>query len=228
MEIKEQKITIRQLTEGYVDNQEAGVKAFGGKLDVRPPYQREFVYNDKEREAVIDTVSNHYPLNVMYWAVREDGTYEIIDGQQRTISICQYVNGDFAYMFNYFGNLPADQQSQILDYELCVYLCKGTDSEKLKWFKDHQHCRQTADQPRVAQRGVCLAMAVGRQTLFLQIELRRVPDGQQICAGLAYPARLLGDRIALDIRQQDRRLYGATQYLRHRRGCIVVLFSASD
>ena len=135
MEIKEQKITIRQLTEGYVDNQEAGVKAFGGKLDVRPPYQREFVYNDKEREAVIDTVSNHYPLNVMYWAVREDGTYEIIDGQQRTISICQYVNGDFAYMFNYFGNLPADQQAQILDYELCVYLCKGTDSEKLKWFK---------------------------------------------------------------------------------------------
>lgn len=135
MEIKEQKITIRELTEGYVDNQEAGVKAFGGKLDVRPPYQREFVYNDKERETVIDTVSNHYPLNVMYWAVREDGTYEIIDGQQRTISICQYVNGDFAYMFNYFGNLPADQQAQILDYELCVYLCKGTDSEKLKWFK---------------------------------------------------------------------------------------------
>lgn len=135
MEIVERKITIRELTEGYVDNQEAGVKAFGGRLDVRPPYQREFVYNDKEREAVIDTVTKDYPLNVMYWAVREDGTFEIIDGQQRTISICQYVNGDFAYMFNYFGNLPADQQAQILDYQLCVYLCKGTDSEKLKWFK---------------------------------------------------------------------------------------------
>ncbi len=55
MEIVERKITIRELTEGYADNQEAGVKAFGGRLDVRPPYQREFVYNDKEREAVIDT-----------------------------------------------------------------------------------------------------------------------------------------------------------------------------
>lgn len=146
MEIKETKISIRQLTEGYADRQEAGVKAYGGLLDVRPPYQREFVYNDKEREAVIDTVTKGYPLNVMYWSVREtpqDGgehsdtptTYEIIDGQQRTISICQYVNGDFAYMFNYFGNLPADQQKQILDYELCVYLCRGTDSEKLKWFQ---------------------------------------------------------------------------------------------
>ncbi|MGN0235196.1 MAG: HNH endonuclease family protein, partial [Paludibacteraceae bacterium] len=93
------------------------------------------VYNDKEREAVIDTVTRDYPLNVMYWSVREDGTYEIIDGQQRTISICQYVSGAFAYMFRYFGNLTAEEQRQILDYELFVYLCKGTDKEKLKWFQ---------------------------------------------------------------------------------------------
>ena len=99
MEIELHKITIRDLTNGYEDNAESGVKAFGGKLDVRPPYQREFVYNDKQRDAVIDTVTNGFPLNVMYWATRDDGTYEIIDGQQRTISICQYVDGDFAFLF---------------------------------------------------------------------------------------------------------------------------------
>ena len=135
MEITLQKITIGELAKGYVDNQEEGVKAYGGLLDVRPPYQREFVYNDKEREAVIDTITKDYPLNVMYWSVRDDGTYEIIDGQQRTISICQYVAGAFAYMFRYFGNLTAEEQRQILDYELFVYLCKGTDKEKLKWFQ---------------------------------------------------------------------------------------------
>ena len=129
------KITIGELAKGYVDNQDEGVKAYGGLLDVRPPYQREFVYNDKEREAVIDTITKDYPLNVMYWSVREDGTYEIIDGQQRTISICQYVSGAFAYMFRYFGNLTAEEQRQILDYELFVYLCRGTDKEKLKWFQ---------------------------------------------------------------------------------------------
>ncbi|MBQ3676275.1 MAG: DUF262 domain-containing protein, partial [Bacteroidales bacterium] len=135
MEIELHKITIRQLTDGYQDNAESGVKAFGGKLDVRPLYQREFVYNDKQRDAVIDTVTNGFPLNVMYWATRDDGTYEIIDGQQRTISICQYVNGDFAYFFKYFYNLTQDEADKILDYELQIYICSGTDSEKLKWFR---------------------------------------------------------------------------------------------
>ena len=135
MEIKLHKITVRDLTNGYADNAEQGVKAFGGKLDVRPPYQREFVYGDKQRAAVIDTLTQGFPLNVMYWATRDDGTFEIIDGQQRTISICQYVNGDFAYLFKYFHNLQEDEKEQILNYELQVYICSGTDSEKPKWFE---------------------------------------------------------------------------------------------
>ena len=135
MNIELHKITVRELTQGYEDNNENGVRAYGGLLDVRPPYQREFVYGEKERDAVIDTLTNGFPLNVMYWAVREDGTFEIIDGQQRTISICQYVNGDFAYNFRYFHNLQPDEQEQILNYPLQVYICSGSDSEKLKWFK---------------------------------------------------------------------------------------------
>ncbi len=71
----------------------------------------------------------------MYWAVREDGTYEVIDGQQRTISICQYINGDFAYMMRYFHNLQPDEQEQILNYKLMIYFCSGTDSERLERFK---------------------------------------------------------------------------------------------
>lgn len=135
MKIELKEISISELVSEYADNQENGVVAYGGKLDVRPPYQREFVYGDKERMAVIDTVMQGFPLNVMYWAVRDDGTYEIIDGQQRTISICQYVKGDFAYMFRYFHNLTQDEQQKILDYKLMVYFCEGTDSEKLKWFE---------------------------------------------------------------------------------------------
>ncbi|MBO4806686.1 MAG: DUF262 domain-containing protein [Paludibacteraceae bacterium] len=135
MEIKLHKITVRELTEGYADNAEKGVVAYGGKLDVRPPYQHEFVYGEKQRNAVIDTLTQGFPLNVMYWATRDDGSFEIIDGQQRTISICQYVNGDFAFLFKYFHNLQEDEKEQILNYELQVYICSGTDSEKLKWFE---------------------------------------------------------------------------------------------
>ena len=135
MKIELHHISVRDLTKGYVDNNENGVRAYDGKLDVRPPFQREFVYNEKQRDAVIDTLTHDFPLNVMYWSVRDDGTYEIIDGQQRTISICQYVNGDFAYMFRYFHNLQPDEQEQILNYKLQVYICSGSDSEKLKWFE---------------------------------------------------------------------------------------------
>ena len=135
MKIEMHTITVRELIDGYLNSDEDGVVAFSGKLDVRPKYQREFIYKPEQQEAVIDTLTKGYPLNVMYWAVREDGTYEVIDGQQRTLSICEYVAGRFAYMFRYFGNLAADEQNEILDYGLTVYFCEGTESEKLEWFR---------------------------------------------------------------------------------------------
>ncbi len=135
MKITLKEITVRELVANYQDLAENGVTGYGGKLDIRPPYQREFIYKDKQREAVIDTVSKNFPLNVMYWAVREDGNFEVIDGQQRAISICQYVTGEFAFDMLYFHNLPNNKQEEILNYKLMVYFCEGTDSEKLEWFK---------------------------------------------------------------------------------------------
>lgn len=135
MDIVLKEITVRDLTIGFKDNEESGVIAFDGKLDIRPPYQREFIYGEKERNAVINTLTKDFPLNVMYWAVREDGNFEVIDGQQRTISICQYVEGDFSLNGLAFHNLPKDKQEQILNYTLMVYYCSGTDSQKLDWFE---------------------------------------------------------------------------------------------
>lgn len=119
---------------GFKDSAEEGVVAYDGKLDVRPKYQREFVYKDKQRDAVLETIKKNFPLNVMYWMVREDGGYELLDGQQRTISIGQYVNGDFSLNDLYFHNLTKEEQDQILDYELMIYFCEGTDKERLNWF----------------------------------------------------------------------------------------------
>lgn len=135
MEIELKEVTVRELTEGYEDREENGVVGYGGKLDIRPAYQREFIYKDKQRDAVIDTIKKKFPLNVMYWAVREDGNYEVIDGQQRTISISQYVEGDYAFENRYFHNLQNDEKEEILNYKLMVYLCSGSDSEKLEWFR---------------------------------------------------------------------------------------------
>lgn len=138
MDIEPLRITVRELVKDYYDNEELGVRGYGGRLDIRPPYQREFVYDEKRRAAVIDTVRKGYPLNVMYWAKRDDDAecpYEVMDGQQRTISICQYVNGDFSIRDKGFHNLTDDEKEQILNYELTIYVCSGKNSEKLNWFE---------------------------------------------------------------------------------------------
>jgi len=135
MKIEPHTIKVRDLVAGYRNDEEEGVVAYGGKLDVRPKYQREFIYSDDEQKAVIDTITKGYPLNVMYWAVRSDGTYEVMDGQQRTLSVCEYIAGKFDYFFRYFGNLSEAEQNRILDYGLTVYFCEGGDDEKLEWFK---------------------------------------------------------------------------------------------
>lgn len=135
MKIELHRIKVKDVFSQYYDSEEEGVVGYDGKLDIRPKYQREFVYDDKKRAAVIDTINKGFPLNVMYWAKTGDNTYEVLDGQQRTISFCQYLNGDFSFDGKYAHNLTPDQREKIENYDLFIYICEGTDSEKLDWFK---------------------------------------------------------------------------------------------
>ncbi|PKM70352.1 MAG: HNH endonuclease, partial [Firmicutes bacterium HGW-Firmicutes-18] len=110
-------IKVSELTKGYEDKAEEGVRGYDGTLNIRPAYQREFIYKEKQRNEVINTVRKSFPLNTMYWAVAGEG-YELMDGQQRTVSICQYVQGDFAVEIDgspmFFNNLTSEKQQQIL------------------------------------------------------------------------------------------------------------------
>jgi len=135
MKIQLKEITIREVANKYKNSDEEGVVGYGGKLNIRPKYQREFVYKDDKRNAVIETIKKYFPLNVMYWVKNEDGTFEVLDGQQRTISFCEYIEGKFSLDNLYFHNLTDTEQNQILDYKLMIYFCEGNDKEKLDWFK---------------------------------------------------------------------------------------------
>ena len=143
MKVELHKITIRELVNGFKDSDEEGIVGYGGILDIRPKYQRNFVYNEEQERAVISTIRKGFPLNIMYWVKRDDGTFEVLDGQQRILSICRYVvhpqqfsvydKGLEEYL--YFDNLQDDAKEKILNYELMVYFCEGNESEKLEWFK---------------------------------------------------------------------------------------------
>jgi hypothetical protein len=135
MNIKLHEIPVREVVEGYIDSAENGVTGYNGRLNIRPSFQREFIYKDRQRDEVVRTVQKNFPLNVMYWVLSDDGNFEVLDGQQRTISLCQFVNGDYSIDHMGFDNLTQTERQQILDYPLMIYICEGTDKEKLDWFK---------------------------------------------------------------------------------------------
>lgn len=138
MEITPVAIKVKNIIEGYIDKGDDGVFAYGGKLAIRPPYQREFVYDSKQAEMVIHTALKNYPLNVMYWVKVEENKYEVLDGQQRTLSIMHYLTHKFPIKLDgqtmYWDSLPEDKYKKLMDYEFMIYICEGTESEKLEWF----------------------------------------------------------------------------------------------
>lgn len=144
MKITLHHVPVRALVDGYVNSGYDGVVGYGGTLDIRPKFQREFVYDMAKQQAVISTVLSGFPLNVMYWskgtdAVTGENCFEMLDGQQRSISICEYIRGSFSVLVGgnpkIFDNLSVTDQERLLDYNLMVYHCEGAEDEQLAWFE---------------------------------------------------------------------------------------------
>lgn len=140
-------IQVKEIYKGYFNNDEEGVGGYDGKLDIRPKYQREFIYDDEDMRNVIYTIMMDCPLNTMYWALADDGNYEVLDGQQRTLSILKYIAGDFYVDRSkytgtggnsetvFFENMTETEKKKILEYPLSIYTCSGKWEDKLMWFK---------------------------------------------------------------------------------------------
>lgn len=139
MIITQNNIKIKDLFNGFKDDGEDGVFAYDGKLTIRPPYQREFVYNLKQQEAVLHTILKGFPLNTMYWVKTGDNKYEVLDGQQRTLSVMQFLSHKLQISLNcksyYNDSLPNDLYKKLMEYKFMIYICEGTESEKLEWFE---------------------------------------------------------------------------------------------
>lgn len=134
MKIEPKIILIKELISEYEDRGENGVVGYYGKLDIRPPYQRGFVYDKKQQHDVIDSVRKGFPLNSIY-LVKNGDRYEVLDGQQRILSICEYIVNNGIYKNKAFDREPEDIKEKILNYQLNVYVCDGIESEKLEWFR---------------------------------------------------------------------------------------------
>ena len=136
-------LTVKDICEGFVYNELEGRGLFGlaGRLTIQPEYQRNYFYADGKKDvAVIDSLLKGYPLGLLYFNKVSDGSLEVLDGQQRITSFGRYVTNKFAIkdengMEQYFSGIAADKQAKILDAQLLIYECEGTESEIKEWFK---------------------------------------------------------------------------------------------
>lgn len=146
MKTQRKTIKIKDVFEGFYDKDEGGEKGYGGawgyggRLNIRPAYQRELVYDEKEERKVIDSVLKGYPINIMYWVKNQNGDFELLDGQQRTLSICNFLDHKYSITDEegnrrYEDSIYEEERKQILNYDLDICICEGTTKEILEWFK---------------------------------------------------------------------------------------------
>ena len=136
---------IKDVVKGYVNNgetEEGGVTSMDGKLDIRPRYQRAYIANDipNWRENLINSILCGFPINRMYFGAEDFNLdeREVLDGQQRLITICDFYNGKFAIKIEnhtyYYENLDPYLQEAFLNYNLDITHCMGDETERIKWF----------------------------------------------------------------------------------------------
>lgn len=134
--------SVEEMCEGFVYNElEAkGLYGLNGALTIQPEYQRNYIYADGKRDvAVIESILSGYPLGLIYFNKTSDNTFEVLDGQQRITSIGRFITNKFSVKINgmeqYFAGIAEDLQAKILNTELLVYVCSGTESEIKAWFE---------------------------------------------------------------------------------------------
>lgn len=138
-------ITVKDICEGFVYSELEGKGLFGlsGKLTIQPEYQRNYIYasNGGKREiAVIDSILKGYPIGLIYFNKISDDNFEVLDGQQRITSLGRFVTNKFVIKDEngneqLFGGFADDKKKKILNTQLLIYECEGTESEIKEWFK---------------------------------------------------------------------------------------------
>lgn len=137
------RFTVREVLDGFVFNEYEGKGLFGlsGKLTIQPEYQRNYIYASEGREVgVVESLLKRYPLGLIYFNRVDRNQLEVLDGQQRITSIGRFVTDKFAItdandMPQYFGSMSSSQKKAILDTELLVYICSGSEGDIKDWFR---------------------------------------------------------------------------------------------
>lgn len=145
------KFTIRELIDGFNEDIETNeVTSMNGRLNIRPKYQREFVYKMEQQESVIETVLEDFSIKEITLHCHRDMNdptnedlfkYDLMDGQQRLISICNFYKNKVEYhdplddFTRKFVNLPPSDKEAFMNFEIHAEIYDGSLGDILRYFK---------------------------------------------------------------------------------------------
>src|SRR5690606_22378230 len=116
MHYKYSTITIRELLELTISE----------RINLSPSYHRGFIWSLPDQKALIITISKGYPLPNLFIRVLENGQMEMVDGQQRSITIIKYSQG--VINLTYKDNIELCEKETFLDYVIqVVYMYEISD-----------------------------------------------------------------------------------------------------
>ena len=185
--------TLGEIAKGYKDNSEevaGGVTAMDGKLNIRPKYQRAFIRETDKvwRCNLVDSVLNKRPIGSFYFADKGEGYYDVLDGQQRLMTLCSVINagcnGTITINDNgvikdvAFPKLRKDWQEIIKNYEIDVYICVGNEEGLLNWFTTINQPHSELTKQEIRNAVYCGTFVEDAKRLFSKTKANSAPTSE--------------------------------------------------
>jgi uncharacterized protein with ParB-like and HNH nuclease domain len=119
-------------------------KAFDAdELDIKAPFQRNPVWSDRQKGALIETILLEYPIPELYMQELIDDTgserHVVVDGQQRIRAVLSFLAGEFTLDDESpvcqglaFEELSAAERKKLYEYSFVVRLLPEMPDEELR------------------------------------------------------------------------------------------------
>lgn len=132
----------------YLNNTQRNViwfkRAFdANELELKSPFQRNPVWSERQKSALIDTILLEYPIPELYMQelTESDGTQKqiIVDGQQRIRSVLSFLANEFElgddsprWAGLSFDDLSTEDRKKIFEYNFVVRLLPEMPDEEIR------------------------------------------------------------------------------------------------
>lgn len=113
-----------------------------GDVKIDPDFQREFVWDKKQKGELIESVLMGIPIPVFYFFENKEGEIQVVDGRQRISTFIDFIDDKFELtqlkiikniIGKKFSSLDSLQQRKIEDYQIDTYTIQPPTPEQVKF-----------------------------------------------------------------------------------------------